>query len=156
MANIAVDFDGTCVVALPEAGESYVDTGSERVLKRLIEAGHNIILWTCRNHSDINPYNRDDDGCLREKDSLDIAINWFRERGIPLLGINEVPNEEIYIGYSRKPLYDILIDDKNIGSKLVYGDAEYVSFDTGEIKSVNTYCIDWDWVEKSLEQSGFL
>ena len=43
---IAVDFDGTCVThAFPKIGE---DIGAVPVLKRLVKAGHKIILYTMR------------------------------------------------------------------------------------------------------------
>ena len=47
---IAVDFDGTVVEhAYPDIGEELPH--AVEVLKELVEAGHQIILWTCReNH----------------------------------------------------------------------------------------------------------
>lgn len=47
MATFLIDYDGTCVPNLPESGFSEVDTGAERVLKRIVSAGHRLILWTC-------------------------------------------------------------------------------------------------------------
>ena len=41
---IAVDFDGTCVTHdYPRVGK---DIGSVPVLKRLVEEGHQLIIWT--------------------------------------------------------------------------------------------------------------
>lgn len=41
---IAVDFDGTCVIhEFPKVGK---DIGAVPVLKKLIEKGHKIILYT--------------------------------------------------------------------------------------------------------------
>ena len=54
---IAVDFDGTLVCQAPHGFYCKKDIGSEAVLKELIEKGHKIILWTCRNNSKKNPYN---------------------------------------------------------------------------------------------------
>ena len=43
---IAIDFDGTCVTHdYPEVGK---DIGAVPVLKRLIDAGHKLILHTMR------------------------------------------------------------------------------------------------------------
>lgn len=55
---IAVDFDGTCVThEFPKVGK---DIGAERVLKLLVENGHQLILHTMR--SDMkNPKSRDYD-----------------------------------------------------------------------------------------------
>lgn len=49
---IAVDFDGTCVThEFPKVGK---DIGAVPVLKKLIEKGHKIILYTMRSHPDEN------------------------------------------------------------------------------------------------------
>ena len=153
--KIGVDYDGTVVVALPEPGYCEVDTGAERVLGRLVSSGHELFLWTCRNESTDNPYNYID-GQLRGHTSIDEAVDWFLERGIPLSGINEVPGEENIIGTSRKPLFDLLIDDTALGSRLVYGEVEYASLDTGEIKRTRAYSIDWAWVERELIKRGWI
>ena len=54
---ILVDFDGTIIPQLPYNGICDIDTGAERVLKRLVSSGHLLVLWTCRNNSRENPYN---------------------------------------------------------------------------------------------------
>lgn len=158
MAVIAVDFDGTCVPSLPESGRCIdnIDTGAVGVLKLLVSKGHKIVLWTCRNHSFDNPYNYDSKGYLRVEDSLDEAENWFKKNGIPLYGVNNTPECEELIGKSRKLLYDILIDDTNIGIELSYGEVEYVSYSTGEIKTINTYCVNWEWVYEVLKNQGYI
>ena len=46
---IAVDFDGTCVSnAFPYIGK---DIGSVPVLKKLVEKGHKLILYTLRSNN---------------------------------------------------------------------------------------------------------
>ena len=50
---ILVDFDGTVVPKLP-IGYSNYNTGAERVLRKLVDRGHKIVLWTCRNNSPDN------------------------------------------------------------------------------------------------------
>lgn len=148
---IAVDYDGTVVPKLPE-GFCEVDTGAERVLRKLVEAGHLLVLWTCRNNSIDNPYNFVR-GMLREESSLEEAMRWFDEHNIPLYGINDVPNQSSLIGKSRKLLYDILIDDTSLGIPLVFGEVNYVSYETGEIcYNYHTHCVDWRAVESLLIQ----
>lgn len=156
MAIIAVDFDGTCVVSLPEPGLCEIDTGAEKVIKQLISAGHKIILWTCRNHSKNNPYNYTNGEFRENEDSLDEAIEWFKKRNIQLYGINKVPDETFIIGDSRKALYDLLIDDTSLGAKLIYGEVEYAALDTGEIKRTQAFSIDWKWVEYECKKIGLL
>lgn len=151
MAVFLIDFDGTCVPNLPESGFTEVDTGAERVLKRLVLSGHKLILWTCRNSSRNNPYNYIG-GRFRTETSLEEAVRWFKERDIPLYSVNENPEEEGIIGYARKALGDFIIDDTSIGIPIVTGVCEYVSYDTGEIKTVTTTCVDWSSVERILEQ----
>lgn len=151
MATFLIDYDGTCVPSLPESGFTEIDTGAERVLKRISSAGHKLILWTCRNSSRNNPFNYIG-GKFRTETSLEEAERWFRERDIPLYSVNENPEEEEVIGYARKALGDFIIDDTAIGIPISRGTCEYVSYDTGEIKTINTTCVDWLAVEKILEQ----
>lgn len=48
MLTIAVDFDGTCVTHdFPKVGKNI---GAEIVLKKLVDKGHKIILYTIRSH----------------------------------------------------------------------------------------------------------
>jgi len=156
MSRIAVDFDGVCVVALPESGKPIeADTGAAEVLGDLVKAGHSLILWTCRNDDPGNPYNWVD-GKLREETSLGEAVRWFQEHGIPLEGINGWEGEDRLIGKSRKSLFDYLIDDTSVGTKYKVGEVEYVSYETGEIKRTRTFCIDWEWMRSELQNLGLL
>ena len=155
MAKIGIDFDGCCIVALPEVGWCNVDTGASRVLGMLAEKGHELILWTCRNNDPENPYNWVA-GELRKESSLQEAVRWFRERDIPLAGINSYDSETERIGKTRKLFVDLLIDDTSLGSKYKVGEVDYVSYDTGEIKRITTYSLDWDWVEQELYNLGLL
>lgn len=66
--TIAVDFDGTCVThEYPYIGK---DIGAVPVLKRLVEEGNRLILWT-----------------MRSDQQLTEAVNWFYENDIVLYGI---------------------------------------------------------------------
>lgn len=151
MAIFLIDFDGTCIPYLPEPGLCEVDTGAERVLNRIARAGHKIVLWTCRNNSPDNPFN------IREEETpLEEAVRWFNERHIPLYGINGYPEERELTGRSRKLFGEFLIDDTSIGTPLAWGNVEYVAYDTGEIKTDYTYCVDWDAIEIILEEDNVI
>lgn len=151
MAIFLIDFDGTCVPALPESGMCNVDTGAARVLMRIVRAGHKIVLWTCRNNSADNPFN-----FREEETSLEEAVRWFKERRIPLYGINGYKEERQLVGKSRKLFGEFLIDDTSIGIPLSWGEVEYVSYKTGEIKSDYTYCVDWNAIESILEKDNVI
>lgn len=96
---IAVDFDGTIVE------HRYPAIGKERpfatmTLRRLIEEGHRLILWS-----------------VREGQYLDDAVEWCRERGVTFYAVNRDFEEEdgTNSDYSRKIKADLFIDDRNVG-----------------------------------------
>lgn len=152
--NILIDFDGTVVYEVPE-GVCQVDTGAEKVLKKLVKAGHNLILWTCRNKDPQNPYNYLTGGIPKNPDSLDEAILWFKERGIPLKAVNEVPGTERFIGKSVKPLSHCVIDNTNLGipKRRDIVDCRYYNGSTGKVLAG---CVDWVKVEELLIKEGLL
>lgn len=79
---IAVDFNGTCVThEFPKVGK---DIGAVSILKELIEKGHKIILYTMRSHPDKNNQNKALSGEIILNDTLQDAIDWFKENEIPL------------------------------------------------------------------------
>ena len=107
---IAVDFDGTVVEHdFPRIGKPM--PYARLVLGELVEAGHQIILWTCREDhpTDIN------------RRYLQDAVDWFDERDIPLYGINATPVEADFREFVegkvtvRKAYADLYIDDRNLG-----------------------------------------
>lgn len=107
MANkkftIAVDFDGTCVEeAWPNIGKDIF--GAVIALKKLVADGHKIILWTCREHSSFGGV----------EDTLQLAIDWFERKGIPLYAVNGNP-DVVGLPISRKMSADIYIDDHCLG-----------------------------------------
>lgn len=148
-----IDFDGTVVYHVPQ-GVCPIDTGATKVLKRLIKKGHNLVLWTCRNSSPDNPYNFVN-GKPKVPDSLGEALDWFKSKGIPLYGVNEVPDSDRMVGTSRKPLYDFLIDDLNIGTPLKFKMVPCHLYEGGT-KLVKAHCVDWEKIEKMLEERGIL
>lgn len=109
MANktftIAVDFDGTCVEEdFPRVGKDIF--GAVIALKKLIADGHRIILWTCREHSAYSGV----------EDTLQLAIDWFNKKGIPLFGVNGNPDLSLTeFPLCRKMSADIFIDDHGLG-----------------------------------------
>lgn len=124
----AIDFDGTCVKdAFPEVGE---DIGAEIVITKLQEKGHKIILNTIRSNN-------------QEKNEmhLDVAINWFQEKGITLYGINENPAQKEWSS-SPKVYADYYIDDKSLG--IPYRLNREVPY------------VDWNIIEKLLIEKEIL
>jgi hypothetical protein len=92
---VAVDFDGTCVAnEYPRIGK---DIGAAPVLRKFIEKGHKLILYTMRSGKE-----------LRE------AVDWFRENGIPLYGVNENPSQKSWTD-SPKVFAHAYIDDAAVG-----------------------------------------
>jgi hypothetical protein len=95
---IAIDFDGTCVThAYPYTG---TEIGATKVLKKLTDNGHQLILYTMRSNKE-----------------LDDAIEWFKDRDIPLWGINENPEQSTWTS-SPKPFAHLYIDDSALGVPL--------------------------------------
>ena len=85
--TINIDFDGTCVTHdFPKVGKSI---GAEKVLKRLADNGHQLILFTMRSDRKeakpvIDPTIQNVTGKF-----LTDAVNWFKENNIPLYGIQK-------------------------------------------------------------------
>jgi len=95
---IAVDFDGTCTTHdYPRIGR---DIGAAPVLKRLVAADHRLVLWT-----------------MRSGKELEEAEQWFRERNIPLFGVNSCPGQDGWTN-SAKPFAHLYIDDSALGCPL--------------------------------------
>lgn len=95
---IAVDFDGTCVThEYPEIGK---DIGAQKVLKKLVDNKHKIILWT-----------------MRSGKELQDAVDWFKVNGIPLFGINVNPEQATWTT-SPKAYAQLYIDDAALGCPL--------------------------------------
>lgn len=134
MAVIAIDFDGTCVKeAFPLVGETVPN--SVNVMKRLLERGHDLILWTVRGNyitPELLPYSSN---LLRD------AISWFTTNDLTLHGVNHNPDQ--FKNDSPKILYDLLIDDRSLGIPL--------SSDNNGKKFV-----DWFEVEKMLTRQGII
>ena len=122
--TIGIDFDGTVVTHMyPEVGK---DIGAVPVLKRLVDGGNRLILFTMRDSKN---------GTLQD------AINWFKENGIELYGINTNPTQAEWTD-SPKAHCNIYIDDAALGIPKKF------DWETGR-----NY-VDWKRVEKLLEKEG--
>lgn len=120
---IAIDFDGTCVTHdYPRIGK---DIGSVTVLKRLVEAGHKLILNT-----------------MRSGKELQDAIDWFNENGIELYGANENPTQKRWT-QSPKVYAHLYIDDAALGCPLRMNS-----------NLSDRPFVDWEGVSFLLEDNG--
>ena len=109
---IAVDFDGTVVDhQYPDVGEDA--PGAVDVLRRLTEEGARIILWT-----------------MRHRGTLEQAVGWFAEKGIPLFGIQSNPEQAEWTS-SPKSFAHMYIDDAAFGCPLI------------QIPGFRRPCVDW-------------
>lgn len=121
---IAIDFDGTVVKhRYPDVGEDA--PMAVEIIKKLIEFDHKIILYT-----------------MRSGKELEDAVNWYKERDIPLFGINDNINQYEWTD-SRKVWAHIYIDDAALGCPL--------SFD----KDSHRKYVNWKIVDQLLEYMGF-
>lgn len=122
---IAIDFDGTCVTHdYPRIGK---DIGAVTVLKRLVEAGHKLILNT-----------------MRSGKELQDAVNWFNENGIELYGANENLTQKRWT-QSPKVYAHLYIDDAALGCPL------RMNSDLSERPFV-----DWEVVSFLLEDNAII
>lgn len=138
---IGIDFDGTCVTHdFPKVGK---DIGAVPILKKLVENGHQLILFTMRSdkkevltdhyeiHSKAEPY-------------LTYAINWFKENGIELYGIQKNPTQYTWTE-SPKAYCHLYIDDAALGCPLTMNN-----------NLSSRSFVDWNEVEKLLRQMKIL
>ena len=142
MSNISIniDFDGTVVTHdFPRVGK---DIGSQKVLKKLVEKGHQLILFTMR---DDTPDSMDEYYQIKPGNRyLTDAINWFKSNDIPLYGIQSNPTQSMWTT-SPKSYAELLIDDTALGCPLKF-----------DLSISNRPFVDWIEVEKMLIQIGYL
>ena len=74
------------------------------MLKALTDEGHDLILYTMRDHPADNSV----------RDPLQEAIDWFSQNDIPLFGVNENPTQKSWTT-SPKPYANLYIDDASLG-----------------------------------------
>lgn len=122
---IAVDFDGTIVTHdYPEIGK---DIGAIPVLKKLCNKGHLLVLNT-----------------MRSGETLQKAVEFLEENGIPLYGINENPSQKEWTD-SPKVYAHLYIDDASLGIPL-----------THDFRLSKRPFVDWKEVENFLLKEAFL
>ena len=125
--TFGVDFDDTCVVnKYPKVGETVIQAPT--VLKQIENSGHLIVLYT-----------------IRSVDSIQKAMEWFKEYDIELYGVNHNPDQGAWFD-SRKVWADYYIDDRNIGTPMT---KQLVD---GTYKSV----VDWIAIKEILTDKGLL
>lgn len=123
--TIAIDFDGTVVThEFPDEGK---DIGALPVLRRLIESGHRLILYTMRSGA-----------------HLESAVQWFLRNDIKLWGIQYNLDQAKWTS-SNKCYAQLYIDDAALGAPLKR-DADLS----------DRPFIDWQAVEAILEMDGVL
>lgn len=99
--EIAIDFDGTCVThEYPEIGQ---DIGAIPILRKLVDSGHDLILYT-----------------MRSGKQLDEARDWFKANDIKLFGVQYNPAQTIWTS-SNKCYAQMYIDDAALGAPLIHG-----------------------------------
>lgn len=140
--TINIDFDGTCVThEFPLVGKSI---GAERVLKKLTDNGHQLILFTMRCDRKKAKPTKDDKIQNVTGEFLTDAVNWFKDKEIPLYGIQKNPTQHNWTT-SPKSYAEIMIDDSAIGCPLIYNKA--VS---------DKPFVDWLIVEEYLYNMGII
>ena len=124
--TIAIDFDGTCVThEYPNIGREV--EGCVDVLKRLVSEGHKLILYT-----------------MRSGKQLKEAKDWFKEREIPLWGVNENPTQNAWTT-SPKIYANLYIDDAACGCPLIYDKSK-----------ASRPFVDWNAIKIMLLANGFI
>ena len=130
---IAIDFDGTCVKhEFPKVGE---EIGAVAVLKKLVAAGHKLILFTMRS-----------DDPKKGRWVLTDAIEWFNHHQIPLFSINGNPTQHTWTS-SPKVYAHLYIDDAALGTPLVFPKT------SGHDERP---WVDWKKVQKLLIKQGVI
>ena len=121
---IAIDFDGTCVYHdYPYVGK---DIGAVPVLKELVAAGHQLILYT-----------------MRDGKTLKDAEAWFKTNKIPLMDSNRNKEQSRWTS-SPKVHADLYSDDSALGTPLKY-----------EVDMPRPY-VDWEKTRAMLVDFGIL
>lgn len=140
--DINCDFDGTCTThSFPEIGK---DIGAVPVLKRLVEEGHRLILFTMRSNVTDNTGFSEEVPTVLNGNFLDEAVQWFKDNNIPLYGIQTNPTQHTWTT-SPKSYGQLMIDDSALGCPLKY-----------DARLSQRPFVDWEQVEKWLETHGVL
>lgn len=122
--TINIDFDGTCTTHdFPKVGK---EIGAVPVLKKLVEKGHKLILFTMRSDNEKGKF-------LKE------AVQWFKGNDIPLYGIQTNPSQSEWTS-SPKSYAQLMIDDSALGCPLKF-----------DPEMSDRPFVNWEIVERWLE-----
>jgi hypothetical protein len=126
--KFCIDFDGTCVCEdFPRVGPTV--PGAVRVLKKLVDNGHRLIMWTARSNQ-----------------QLEDAKNWFRDNGIELYAVNKDPHPLEGWPIPRKVIPAWYIDDRNLCTPMV----------SMSYKGKSYSVVDWEKIEEELVSKGLI
>lgn len=115
---IAIDFDGTCVShEYPNEGK---DIGAIPILQKLVENGHELVLFT-----------------MRSGIGLDSAVQWFLRNDIRLYGVQYNPTQTSWT-CSNKAYAQLYIDDAALGCPLIYPEEGRPYVDWEEVEELLT------------------
>jgi hypothetical protein len=129
--TIAIDFDGTCVThEFPKVGR---EIGAAPVLKKLVQNGHKLILFTMRSRGTGTLAENSDFPGIKEGDYLQDAIDWFAKHEIPLYGIQHHPTQKEWTS-SPKCYAHMIIDDTALGCPLIQEGNERPYVNWGAVK----------------------
>lgn len=139
---IGIDFDGTCTThEFPKVGK---DIGAIPILKDLVANGHKLVLFTMRSNRKNTSPTGDPDIENITGNFLDDAVNWFKDNGISLWGIQKNPDQHKWTT-SPKAYCHLYIDDAALGCPLFT--ASHIS---------DRPFVDWSEVRIMLKQRGIL
>ena len=140
--TINIDFDGTCVThEFPNMGKNI---GAEKVLKRLVDNGHQLILFTMRSDKETKTITDPIKKNRTERNKfLTYAINWFDKNEIPLYGIQSNPTQSSWTD-SPKSYATLMIDDSALGCPLKL-----------DLSICKRPFVDWKIVETYLSNMGY-
>jgi hypothetical protein len=140
--TINIDFDGTCVThSFPQVGKSI---GAVPVLKKLTDAGHQLILFTMRSNK--ITFKNISEGIVPDTKGrfLNDAIQWFIDNEIPLYAVQSNPDQHNWTE-SPKSYAEMMIDDSALGCPLKY-----------DPELSGRPFVDWKKVEEILIKSGII
>lgn len=124
--DIAIDFDGTVVTHdYPRVGRELEHCAV--TLRTLAANGHRLILNTMRGGKELQD-----------------AVAWFKERDIPLYGVNKHPEQDTWAS-SPKVYASLYLDDAALGCPL-----------TRDPHFHNRPFVDWTGVIWQLQQMNLL
>lgn len=135
---IAVDFDGTIVKHMyPEIGDPVPH--AVETIKELAEQGHKIILLTMRGTKPFIENKIDDETGdvieIIERNTLQEAIDYCKNVGIPLYAVNSNPAQKHWTN-SNKVYAHAYIDDAAIGCPLIEDNGKRTYVDWLKVKEL--------------------